>query len=91
MKIIGKKKRKFERDPKGMRCPACKERGTLRAVCVVTFEAPIAKGGGLKMAGISVTHSVVKDAWEKQPKTIVCRNEECKEQFVYDGGLKHAA
>lgn len=91
LKIKGKKKSNGEdvsADKKGMKCPACKKKGMLRAICVITVEAPIAKGGGIKLAGIPVTHKTAKEAWDKQEKTIVCRNTKCATKFVYEDGLQ---
>ncbi len=79
-----KKVKVVEKPKKGVKCPDCKKVGGLTAVCVMVVRAPFAKGGGMKLAGVSITHKTAKEAWEKRPKKIVCTN--CGVKFTYEDG-----
>lgn len=74
---------------KGIRCPGCRVRGHIVGIASIIVKAPLAKGGGIKMGGIPVTHAIVKAAWDKQTRKLcVCQN--CKASLTYEtpGGLK---
>lgn len=48
-----------------MKCPSCKEEDALFADVALKVSAPLVKGGGISLAGISVTQELVKKAWTK--------------------------
>lgn len=82
----------FKPDAKGIRCPNCKTPGVLFSQIKIRLEAPLAKGGSVKMAGLALTQKGIKERWEKQKsKDVRCKK--CDKRFVYvDGeGLQEAA
>lgn len=76
-------------DPKGMKCPKCKKPGGMKAQCLMLLSVPLAKGGGVKLAGIPIGHAQVKEHWEKnKPKAVVCIVCGAKFEYVEGDGLK---
>ncbi len=72
-----------------MRCPICKADDAIQARVVLKLQAPLAKGGGLKLAG-AFTQDEIRRQWDGQPKNCVCAK--CGAAFVYVAGegLKEA-
>ena len=70
-----------------MRCPVCKVDDAIEAKVKLELQAPLAKGGGLKLVG-AFTQDEIKRQWNAQPKNCVCVK--CGASYVYvDGeGLK---
>jgi hypothetical protein len=66
-----------------MRCPVCKADEAITARVVLRLDAPLAKGGGLKLAG-AFTQDEIRRQWHEQKKNCHCR--ECGAAFVYVDG-----
>ena len=77
-------------DPKGMRCPECKEPGFLTAVMLWVLRVPLAKGGGVKLTGIKIHRGIAKDWWntKQKVKKVVCGKCAAKFEYVEGEGLK---
>lgn len=78
----------YKKKSKGIKCPICSSKSTVVACVPVVVEAPLARGGGIKMAGIPVNHKLVKTQWEATG-TKFCRCTSCESLMTYtkDHGL----
>lgn len=66
-----------------MRCPVCKADDAVAAKVVLRLQAPLTKGGGLKLTG-AFTHDDIRKQWHEQKKNCVCIR--CGGAFVYIDG-----
>lgn len=69
---------------RAMRCPACKVDDAIHARVILRLQVPLAKGGGLKLAG-AFTQDEIRAQWDKQPKNCVCVK--CGAAYVYTDGV----
>lgn len=77
-----------------MKCPVCKTEDTLFAVVVLRVEAPLLRGGGINLSGITVGQAMVKEAWAANEVRYPVRCVACDSEFHYDTtapGLKKGA
>ncbi len=77
-----------------MKCPVCKTEDTLFAVVVLRVEAPLLRGGGINLSGITVGQAMVKEAWATNEVRYPVRCVACDSEFHYDTtapGLKKGA
>lgn len=67
-----------------MKCPICKTDGTLFAAVTLRVDAPLVRGGGINLNGITVNQAAVKEAWGaaeiRHPVNCVA----CGGEFYYD-------
>lgn len=66
-----------------MRCPECKADDAITAKVVLKLQAPLTKGGGLKLIG-AFTHDDIRKQWHEQRKNCACVR--CGAVFVYVDG-----
>ncbi len=66
-----------------MRCPACKADDAIEARVALRLQAPLAKGGGLKLAG-AFTQDEIRAQWQQQKKNCVCVR--CGAAYLYVDG-----
>lgn len=67
-----------------MKCPVCKSDDTLFATVLLRVEAPLLRGGGISLSGITVSQASVKDAWAKNEKRHPVTCVACSSEFHYD-------
>ena len=66
-----------------MRCPACKTDDAIEAKIVLKLQAPLARGGGVKLSG-AFTHDEIKKQRNEQTQNCVCVK--CGAAWVYVDG-----
>lgn len=73
-----------------MKCPECGTDGTLFATVKLEVTAALVKGGGISMAGVTVTQATVKDAWKAADVRSPIECAACGTDFHYVVGAKNA-
>lgn len=67
-----------------MKCPICKTDDTLFAAVTLRVDAPLVRGGGINLNGITVNQTAVKEAWGANELRHPVNCLACGGEFYYD-------
>lgn len=67
-----------------MKCPICKTDDTLFAVVTLRVEAPLLRGGGINLSGITVGQAQVKETWLANDVRYPVHCVACDSEFHYN-------